>query len=197
MNNKTGRGSGGKALQSVGQTKFRRDVPCQYWLQEQIDHVVERGKNKYGVPCMKSITGWFTGKVNVPVDLLVSIPGQRGEQSNIRENDLACLKKIMRDTGKLPLLDDGNEYTPYIEVAHDGSAWVNEGNHRIMAAKALGWKTLPVTIRYFDGGEMKAGKMSPVNLLNPDNENGIVQGFCDRIRSDIPESKVNLLLVLV
>jgi len=50
-------------------------------------------------------------------------------------------------------------------VAHDGSAWVNEGNHRIMAAAELGWETLPVEIRYFDGGERaKSGAMYPGKL---------------------------------
>jgi hypothetical protein len=75
----------------------------------------------------------------------------------------------MRDTGKLPLGEGGKEYTPYIEVAYDGSAWISEGNHRIMAAAALGWKEMPIEIRYFDGGQRNAGPLSPERLTgSPD-----------------------------
>lgn len=40
--------------------------------------------------------------------------------------------------------------------------WVNEGNHRIMAAYRLNWQDMPIEIRYFDGGErIKDGPMYP------------------------------------
>jgi hypothetical protein len=71
----------------------------------------------------------------------------------------------MEETGKLPLSDPDDpasgEYAPFITVGYDGVPWVSEGNHRIMAAKALGWKTLPVELRYFDGGERTEGLLSP------------------------------------
>ena len=96
-----------------------------------------------------------------PVDILRRLPGMRGEQKNVRQQDLEAIVKIMKDTGKLPLHQD-QEYAPFINVAYDGSAWVNEGNHRIMAAAQLGWKELPVQISYFDGGErVKSGPMYP------------------------------------
>ena len=54
---------------------------------------------------------------------------------------------------------------PFINVAYNGEAWVNEGNHRIMAAAALGWDTLPVELRYFDGGErIEHGAMYPAKI---------------------------------
>jgi len=85
----------------------------------------------------------------------------RGEQQNVRQDNLKALVKIMKDTGRLPMRQ-GQEYAPFINVAWNGEAWVNEGNHRIMAAAALGWKDLPVQIRYFDGGErVKSGVMYP------------------------------------
>jgi hypothetical protein len=47
-------------------------------------------------------------------------------------------------------------------VAYNGEAWVNEGNHRIMAAYRLNWPDMPVEIRYFDGGErIESGPMAP------------------------------------
>jgi len=102
-------------------------------------------------------------RVEVPVDILKTIPGMRREQSNVRPDDLAAIIKIMDTTGKLPLHGHtGEEYKPFINVAYDGSAWVNEGNHRIMAAAKLGWSALPVEISYFDGGErIKSGPMYP------------------------------------
>ena len=59
----------------------------------------------------------------------------------------------MEKTGKLPLTKQGEEYAPFVMVAYNGEAWVNEGNHRIMAAYRLGWKKMPIEIKYFDGGE--------------------------------------------
>jgi len=50
----------------------------------------------------------------------------------------------------------------YVMVAYNDEAWVNEGNHRIMAAFRLGWKKMPVEIKYFDGGErVQDGIMYP------------------------------------
>jgi hypothetical protein len=89
----------------------------------------------------------------------------RGEQQNVRQQDLEAIIKIMKDTGKLPTMDNGKEYAPFINVAWNGEAWVNDGNHRIMAAAALGWKDLPVQISYFDGGErIKSGAMYPERI---------------------------------
>ena len=100
--------------------------------------------------------------MKVPVSILKGLPGMSNEQQNVRHSDLKAIMKIMRDTGKLPLGRDGTEYAPFINVAYNGEAWVNEGNHRIMAADRLGWDTLPVDIRYFDGGErIEHGDMYP------------------------------------
>jgi hypothetical protein len=50
-------------------------------------------------------------------------------------------------------------------VAYNGEAWVNEGNHRIMAAAKLGWSELPVEIKYFDGGEwIEDGPLYPPKI---------------------------------
>lgn len=142
------------------------DMGSQTWLQEQIDYASSKRPNRFGVPFMGKITGRFTAPVNVPVSLLVKLLGQRGEQSNVRINDLEAIKNILSTTGKLPLCADGSMYVPYIEVAYNGEAWVSEGNYRIMAAAALGWKTLPVEIRYFDGGQrILSGPMSLTNIV--------------------------------
>lgn len=138
------------------------------YLERKQKEARESGRNAYGVPRMSSTTGWFTDTVQVPVDILKKIPGMRGEQKNVRQADLAWLKAYMGRTGHLPLWgepDNPREEAPYIQVDYSGQPWVNEGNHRIMAAAALGWKTLPVEIKYFDGGDtVETGVLYPGNI---------------------------------
>lgn len=138
------------------------DVPNEEWLQSAIDYAKEKSPDRHGLPYMGKTTATVRNVV-VPVNLLARIPGMRREQQNVRYDDLAAITKIMKDTGKLPIHSHSNEeYKPFINVAYDGSAWVNEGNHRIMAAYRLGWDSLPVEISYFDGGErVESGPMYP------------------------------------
>ena len=144
---------------------FCEDVPAQEWLEEHIDYARSRPLNRFGVPYMGKQTGYFSAEVEVAVAVLATLRGQRREQDTPRLDDLSAIKQMMSDTSKLPLLPDGKEYAPYIEVSHDGQGWVAEGNHRIMAAAALDWPTLPVQIRYFDGGErIKNGPLHPSKL---------------------------------
>jgi len=140
------------------------DVPNEEWLQQQIDYAISKGRNRNGVPYMGKSTA-YTYNAEAPVALLKSLPGMNKEQENIRRDDLRAIMKIMKETGKLPLDNSGKEYKPFINVAYNGEAWVNEGNHRIMAAAALGWDTLPIEIRYFDGGErVEHGAMYPAKI---------------------------------
>lgn len=139
------------------------DVPNEEWLQDNIDYAKQKSPDRNGLPYMGKTTATTRPDQRVSIDILKRLPGMRNEQQNVRQEDLAAIMKIMKDTGKLPLSKhDDSEYAPFINVAYDGSAWVNEGNHRIMAAAALGWKDLPVQISYFDGGErITSGPMYP------------------------------------
>lgn len=152
------------------------DVPNDDWLNSKINYAKEKGRNSFGVPYMGSTTGYLSGPIRLPVNLLKHLPGMRGEQSNVRYDDLKAIMKIMSDTGKLPLTDSGKEYAPFVVVAHNGEAWVSEGNHRIMAADKLGWDTLPVELKYFDGGErIKSGPLYPgkIGLGKPNLDEGV------------------------
>lgn len=141
---------------------LRIDVPNDSWLQSKIDYAQERGRNRFGAPYMGSTTAWATEPVMLPVSLLKTFPGLRGEQQNVRQDDLEAIMKIMQDTGRLPLTSSGEEYAPFVQVAYNGEPWVNEGNHRIMAAAALGFKEIPVELKYYDGGErIKSGPLYP------------------------------------
>ncbi|MEF8753805.1 MAG: hypothetical protein V5B60_07685 [Accumulibacter sp.] len=141
--------------------QLRSDIPNDSWLQGKVNYAKSKGKDAFGVPHMGVVTGTFNKNVLAPVATLAKIKGMRGEQSNVRDRDLQSLISVMWETGRLPLDERGREYAPFVVVAYDGSAWVNEGNHRIMAAAKLGWKELPVEVRYFDGGELAEGPMNP------------------------------------
>lgn len=140
------------------------DVPNDEWLQGKIDRVRELGPDAWGVPRHHTVTAYTTEPVTVPMSILKRIPGARGEQNNVRDADLTAILNIMRDTGKLPQ-HDGREYVPFLVVTHDGAAWISEGNHRIRAAALLGWDSLRVDIRYFEGGErIRSGVLYPERL---------------------------------
>jgi len=137
--------------------KFSEDIPNERWLQGKIEDAEMGGRNSFGVPRrMGSTTGYFNNPPEVSVDLLSKLPGERGEQGNVRQDSLDYIRKNWDEVIKNP---------PYIEVDPFGKAWVSEGNHRIMVAKEKGLKTLPVEIRYFSGGQRKAGELSPENII--------------------------------
>jgi hypothetical protein len=172
------------------------DVPNEDWLEGKIWYAKEKGRNSFGVPYMGSSTAFVRPNPEVSVDILKRLPGMRGEQSNVRHEDLKAIMKIMKDTGKLPLMKNGKEYAPFINVAFNGEAWVNEGNHRIMAAAALGWDKLPIEIRYFDGGErIESGPMYPPKIGAEEPKPGtkiimnVDEGVVDEAELGTPEAK--------
>jgi hypothetical protein len=145
--------------------KLSVDVPNEDWLQEKIDYAKSKGRNSYGVPHFGSTTASIRGTpLKARVMRLASLPGMRNEQMNVRKDDLKWLMDYMDTHKKLPPMGSRSdeEYLPYIMVAYNGEAWVNEGNHRIMAAYRLNWQTMPIEINYFDGGErIESGPMYP------------------------------------
>ena len=145
---------------------LQTDVPSERWLQEQIDYAKSQPRTEYGVPFMGKITAWFKGHPLVLVSELVKVKGERGEQDKVRQEALDWLVNEMRENGLANIGD------PYIEVGHDGVPWISEGNHRIIAAGRLGWVEMPVEIRYFDGGERKAGGWAPEVILMMNARNG-------------------------
>lgn len=145
--------------------KLKTDNPGGEWLRDKKDYSNKYGHNEFGArKTFGSITGTFEDNVDIPIDVAAQIKGLRGEQQNVRKSDLEWLIKHMKETGKFPEYRKGEQYVPYIEVDQDGIPWVNEGNHRIMAAKALGWKSIPAEVRYFNGGESVSGVLSPEKL---------------------------------
>lgn len=135
------------------------DIPNDSWLQGKIDYAISKGRNQWGVPHMSTVTGYFDKPVEVSLRVLSRLKGQRDEQNNVREDSLDYIRKNW---------DEASEQPPYIEVAHNGEAWVSEGNHRIMVAAEKGLESLPVEIRYFDGGQRRSGPLSPSRIPSLD-----------------------------
>lgn len=152
-----------RAHEFISESGLSVDVPNEDWLAGKIQYAKERPRDRYGVPYMGTTTATVRA-VRVPVDILRRLPGMKGEQSRVRQKDLDWLVNYMGTHNRLPPFrsDSTDEYKPFINVAYNGEAWVNDGNHRIMAAAKLGWKDLPVEISYFDGGErVESGAMYP------------------------------------
>ena len=140
------------------------DNPGGTWLKEEQEYCQSKGLNRYGSPArFGAVTGTWNRHVLLPVDVLAKLHGVNGEQDNVRPASLKSLVDHMGATKRLPLIDEDSDrhYAPFVVVYLDGTPYVNEGNHRIMAAKKLGFKYLPVELRYFSGGEEAKGILSP------------------------------------
>ncbi len=157
------------------------DVPSEEWLNRQIEYAKTKRRNEFGAPYLGSVTGFVKKEVLLPISLLKTFNGIRGEQKLVRKDSLYAIINIMKETGKLPLKDNGEEYAPFVVIGWDGVPWVSEGNHRIMAAAMLEWEELPVELRYFDGGERvvsgllfpgKIGLNAPTKWLREDATSG-------------------------
>jgi hypothetical protein len=166
-----------------GERKYHTDVPSEDWLKDKVSDVKKSGRNSFGVPRFNSTTSYEEKNrpVHMPLNLLTKVHGQRDEQNHVRKDSLDYLTDVMGKTKKLPTNENGKEHVPFIQVGHDGEPWVNEGNHRIMAAQKLGWKSMPVNVTFHDGGERHAHKFgfSPEQILKLHNrhKNDVRESF--------------------
>jgi hypothetical protein len=166
--------TGGDVSKTVA--SFKEDLgPNEEWLRSKQNDAVRGGRNEFGVPKrMGSITGSFSRPLQLPTYVLGVLKGEQGEQTRIRQESLDYLRKNWDSVKHEPI---------YIEVDPFGIAWVNEGNHRIMVARELGEKTLPVEVRYFSGGQKKAGPFEPEELLKLDEKASKVSSNSKPVRA--------------
>jgi GNAT superfamily N-acetyltransferase len=159
------------------QAIFRSDIPSESWLETKVRYAIEDGRNQWGVPrTMGPITGSFSRDLLLPLDLLAKIPGERGEQNDVRPASLAWLRNNLAKEIRSSV---------YIEIDPFGKAWVNEGNHRIMMAVEKKLSALPVHVRYFSGGE-RVADLSPARLLELDAQFHFVEQRPPALREDGP-----------
>lgn len=144
-------------------TKFAEDIPNESWLAEKLEDTDMSGRNEWGVPKrMGPITGSFSQALLLPVSLLRLVPGERGEQDNVRVES----RRYIMDHW-----DEIEVQSAYMEIDPYGKAWISEGNHRIMAAAVIGKDVLFVDVRYYSGGQRKCqDQFSPDALLRMDAE---------------------------
>lgn len=137
----------GGSLPGRGKAEFVQDNPSTW------RNATEEQRN-YAATHPNSITAYFK---NLYVDpkKLANIPGKKGEHLRIEQKRVDELAESMRKEG----FRVGS--SPLICVEQDGTAFVWEGNHRIRAAIQAGLDAIPVDIRYFGGGEMVDGILSP------------------------------------
>lgn len=106
-----------------------------------------------------SNTASFNRPVLFPLTLLKHVPGLSGEETFDREESLRYLLPFMSENNHLPTYQswDGKELQkfPFIQAWINGKWYVNEGNHRIKVARMLGWKYIPLEVRWFTGGDIQ------------------------------------------
>jgi hypothetical protein len=159
-------------------TYLYQDNPGGTWLEDQIERNRESGKKASGAyRRFGPSTGSFTSKEGVantsrpvllPISILKNIRGINDEQNNVRQKDLDSIVGYMSEKNKLPPSGGGKDtehYYPFINVDFRGIPYVNEGNHRIMAAEKLGYKYLPVQFSYYSGGEDVDAILSPDKVM--------------------------------
>ena len=173
--------------------EFKSDIPNKEWLQNKRSITEEDGRKPSGAYRYEgTVTGRFNNTVLLPVDLLAQIPGINQEQQNVRQKDLDSLKQVMGETGRLPQgKNNGGDYPPFVIVGQDGKPYVSEGNHRIMAAKELGFKYLPVELKYYNGAEIEPGLLSP-DIVQALDQEATQQGFSPEQYAQTPQAAENI-----
>lgn len=139
------------------------DNPGGEWLQYEKEYAASRGvREDSGAPKLfGALTATYKeAPIYLPVEMLKRFRGINDEQNNVRKRSLDYLVEEMGKTGKLPPRDNFAS-VPFINVDQNGVPYVNEGNHRIMAAAKLGWEWLPVNVAYYSGGEQANGPLRP------------------------------------
>ena len=141
-----------------------RDEQGRKWLKEKQRNAEEdmATAKKRGIATgsmAHGIGGAITANVteaDLPTSMLATIPGTGGEQRGPGEAQFDRLMENVRKEGfnqeKSPIL---------VMVNHKGEALIHEGNTRVAVAKAINAPTVRAEVRWWNGGEMVDGTLSP------------------------------------
>ena len=105
-----------------------------------------------------SITAKYNNAV-VPIEYVENIPGQHGEHKNVIPEKYEHWKEILKNDPEVLYKNPIQ-----VNVFHNGKSKINEGNHRMRAAKDLGIKTIAVSVHYFGGSETNPNSFDPASL---------------------------------
>jgi hypothetical protein len=151
--------------------KLKTDNPGGKWLDEKRAISTEDGLNEYGAPSrFGTVTAVWNRNVLVPISVVSHLKGVHGEHYRTRLDTLNWLNDYMGKNHRFPPFrpDEDEQYFPFITVYQDGTPYISEGNHRIKSAKELGWKYIPIELRYFNGAELEDGLLSPAKVREYD-----------------------------
>lgn len=147
--------SSAEAIKTNQQDVLETDNPGGSWLaghRERADQQYLEGQKISG-----PVTA-YTRTVEFPTEEAAKIPGSRGEKRQPGEAQYdALLEKVKKEGFKKdsPIL---------IGINHKGEPYIIEGNTRVAVAKELGIDTIPAEVRYYAGGEMQSGSLTPEML---------------------------------
>ena len=97
--------------------------------------------------------------VIIPIEHVENIPGQNDEHKNVIPEKYEHWKEVLKNDPEVLYKNPIQ-----VNVFHNGEAKINEGNHRMRAAKDLGIKTIAVSIHYFGGSETNPNSFDPAKL---------------------------------
>jgi hypothetical protein len=130
--------------------KFFSDNPMGEWL----EHERKMAKSsKWG----GSVTAGFHDLMQIPTKMVYGLKGKQGENRKLSDKDVQELMESIKKYGL--------HNAVFLNVEYDGKVLINEGNRRTLIAHTLGWKYIPVEIRYYAGGELIDTPFHPDKLV--------------------------------
>lgn len=141
------------------------DVLSDFWLKIKVNQVIRKGVNDHGVPSMGTLTAYFSGNLPVLVDIeaLAALDSQKNNNQEIKfKNDLNAIQAQVKGLS----YTNNSHQTPCIEVDYSGKPWISSGEALINDAIKKGERSLPVEVRYFDGGERFDSLWAPEIILD-------------------------------
>lgn len=142
------------------------DNPLGDWLESERRRAMKGYDPLKKGSAARGFTGSLTARISgihLSVPKLRDVPGLSDE--HLFRDDLQGSTKL---PPILESIDRGEAINSPAElwVNHLGKTYISEGNHRVAAANMKGLGTVPVTIKYFNGGELAEGLFSPKALFS-------------------------------
>lgn len=171
----------------------RSRIPNEEWLARKQKYAEEDAREaaangrSHGF-ALNTLSGAVTANVYVilPTKMVLALPGLSLEhEPGPEQRGRGTKAEYLRPSMKKGYSSYTQTDAVFVVVNHLGQAWIAEGNNRTAVAAELGIETIPVNVRYFNGGERVDGPMSPVSLLRASH------GVISERREEIPLTKLS------
>lgn len=141
---------------------FRQDNPAvkwgergEEWLRNKRAEATRDPKRLRG-----ATTGWFSGPVHIPTEMLHGVPGAMDENPRPGGQKYEWLMDSVREKGWEP------DHPISIAINHHGKPYIIEGNNRAAVARALGQPTVVGDIQWMNGAEEVEGPWHPKRIAH-------------------------------